>query len=202
MKILLVDAYDSFVHTIDQYLRTLGAQVDVIRNDQLDFDHIAVSSYSALVLGPGPGHPRDCGYVALIERFKGHLPIFGVCLGMQALALAFGGEVVCAKHRMHGKVSQIEHTGEGCFEGLPNPLSVTRYHSLIAEESHFPHSELAITARSLDDHYIMGVKHRVFQIEGVQFHPESICTDQGAQIFANFLLRIATPAEPRSVPVH
>ena len=196
MKILLVDAYDSFVHTIDQYLQTLGAEVEVVRNDQLDFVQIAASGYAAIVLGPGPGHPCDCGYVELIQHFKGKLPILGVCLGMQALAVAFGGKVIPAKHRMHGKISQIEHTGEGCFAGLPNPLSVTRYHSLIAEESSFPHQELQITARALDDQYIMGVKHRAFPIEGVQFHPESICTDQGERIFANFLSSIAKPVVP------
>jgi anthranilate synthase/aminodeoxychorismate synthase-like glutamine amidotransferase len=187
MKILLVDAYDSFVHTIYQYLLTLGAEVDVVRNDQLHFSQIEAAGYAAIVLGPGPGHPCDCGYVELIQHFKGRLPIFGVCLGMQALTVAFGGEVVPAKHRMHGKISQIEHDGEGCFAGLPNPLSVTRYHSLIAEESSFPHPELQITARSLDDHYIMALKHRQFPIEGVQFHPESICTAHGDRIFENFL---------------
>ena len=103
------------------------------------------------------------------------------------MTVAFGGKVVAAKHRMHGKMSQVEHTGEGCFSGLDNPLTVTRYHSLIAEEETFPHQALEITARSLDDHYIMALKHREFPIEGVQFHPESICTDQGDRIFANFL---------------
>ncbi len=200
MKILLVDAYDSFVHIIYQYLLALNVEVDVVRNDQTDFVHIAAGRYAGIVLGPGPGHPRDCGYVELIHRFKGHIPLFGVCLGMQALALAFGGEVVPAKNQMHGKVSLVEHDNQGCFENLPQPLAVTRYHSLIAEEASFPHGELIITARSLDDHYIMGVRHRQFDIEGVQFHPESIGTEQGERIFANFLRRccIPKPVSPNS----
>ncbi len=201
MKILLVDAYDSFVHTIYQYLLSLGATVDVVRNDQLDFAKIETAGYGLIVLGPGPGHPKDCGYVEVIQHFKNKLPIFGVCLGMQALTLAFGGEVVPAKHRMHGKISQIEHVSKGCLTGLPNPLAVTRYHSLIAEESSFPHQALEITARSLDDAYIMAVKHHQLPIEGVQFHPESICTDQGLQIFANFLSCNSTLAAPNSAPV-
>jgi anthranilate synthase component 2 len=137
------------------------------------------------MLGPGPGHPTDCGYVELIHHFQGKVPLFGVCLGMQAIALAFGGKVVKAKHLMHGKTSQISHTNEGCFVGLPKPLTVTRYHSLIAEEVTLPGNDLIITARSLDDHYIMGLRHRRFPIEGVQFHPESIGTEEGMALFQN-----------------
>jgi anthranilate synthase/aminodeoxychorismate synthase-like glutamine amidotransferase len=201
MNILLVDAYDSFVYTIDQYLQSLGAAVDVVRNDQLDFANIAAAGYDAIVLGPGPGHPRECGYVEMIQYFKNRLPIFGVCLGMQAMALAFGGEVVCAAHRMHGKVSQIEHDGLGCFAGLPSPLSVARYHSLIACEQTLSDA-LQISARSLDDHYIMGLRHTGLPIEGVQFHPESICTDHGLDILANFVSNIALPVVPKSVRAH
>lgn len=187
MKILLIDAYDSFVHTIYQYLLALHAEVSVVRTDQLDFAAIEAEQYDLIMLGPGPGHPKDCGYVELIYHFQGKVPLFGVCLGMQAMAVAFGGEVVKAKHLMHGKTSQISHTNEGCFVGLPNPLTVTRYHSLIAEEVSLPGKDLLITARSLDDHYIMGLRHHRFPIEGVQFHPESIGTDEGMALFHNAL---------------
>lgn len=191
MKILLIDAYDSFVHIIYQYLLSLGHEVDVIRNDKLNFTEIEATGYQCIVLGPGPGHPKDCGYLEVLEHFKTKLPLFGVCLGLQAMALYFGGRVVKASHLMHGKTSLVEHNNLGCFQNLPNPMTVTRYHSLIAEEVSFPHGELLISARSLDDHYIMGIKHRRYLIEGVQFHPESIGTEQGLKIFQNFLSEIS-----------
>lgn len=186
MKILLIDAYDSFVHIIYQYLLSLGHEVEVLRNDEIDLEKIEQAHYQTLVLGPGPGHPQDCGYLELIGHFKGKIPILGVCLGMQAIALYFGGKVVKATHLMHGKTSPVEHNHQGCFKGLPNPMTVTRYHSLIAEEASLS-PDLTITARSLDDHYIMGLKHKTLHIEGIQFHPESICTERGIEIFRNFL---------------
>ncbi len=192
MKILLIDAYDSFVHTIYQYLLALHAEVTVVRTDHMDFAKIEAEQYDLIMMGPGPGHPTECGYVKLIHHFQGKIPLFGVCLGMQALAIAFGGQVVKAKHLMHGKTSQISHTNEGCFVGLPNPLTVTRYHSLIAKEDTLP-SDLIITARSLDDHYIMGLRHRHLPIEGVQFHPESIGTEEGMALFQNAIILDQTP---------
>lgn len=191
MKILLIDAYDSFVHIIYQYLLSLGNEVDVIRNDKLNLKTIKKAKYDTIVLGPGPGHPKDCGYLEVIEYFKKKLPLFGVCLGMQAMALYFGGRVIKADHLMHGKTSEVSHTNQGCFRGFPNPMTVTRYHSLIAEEATLA-PELTITAKSLDDQYIMGLQHKTLQIEGVQFHPESIGTANGIEIFRNFLARIPT----------
>lgn len=189
MKILLIDAYDSFVHIIYQYLLSLGHDVTVIRNDKVNLTEVESANYQCIVLGPGPGHPQDCGYLALIDYFKNKLPLFGVCLGLQAMALYFGGNVIKAEHLMHGKTSLVRHNNQGCFEGCANPMTVTRYHSLIAEESTLP-SELVISARSLDDQYIMGLQHSGFPIEGVQFHPESIGTQNGIEIFKNFLARI------------
>lgn len=190
MKILLIDAYDSFVHIIYQYLLSLEAQVDVLRNDKVAIAEIEKAGYDLIVLGPGPGHPKDCGYTELLHHFKGKVPLFGVCLGMQAMTLAFGGEVVKAERLMHGKTSQIKHENVGCFRNMPQPFTATRYHSLIAKRDSFPHQELAITAVSLDDGYIMGLKHKHYLIEGVQFHPESICTQDGIKIFQNFLAEL------------
>lgn len=191
MKILLIDAYDSFVHTIYQYLLALNAEVDVVRNDKFSLTQIHQSHYDAIVLGPGPGHPRDCNYLQIIEEFKGKIPLLGVCLGHQALTLAFGGQVVKAQHLMHGKTSLVKHTGEGCFANLPTPFTATRYHSLIADKDSFPLQTLQITAESMDDGYIMGLKHRTLAIEGVQFHPESVTTKDGYKIFETFLAGIS-----------
>lgn len=187
MKILLVDAYDSFVYIIFQYIKSLGATVDVVRNDKLTFAEIEVRNYAGIILGPGPGHPSACGYVELINHFKGKIPIFGVCLGMQAIAVAFGGEVVKAQQVRHGKTSSVLHRNTDCFIGLANPVTVTRYHSLIAKSATLPQNELKVLARSIDDDYIMGLKHHDYNISGVQFHPESIGTENGLTIFSNFL---------------
>ncbi len=191
MQILLIDAYDSFVHIIYQYLLSLGVKVDVVRNDKVSLSAIDSGRYDALLLGPGPGHPKDAGYIELIERYGEQLPLFGVCLGMQAITLAFGGKIACAKHLMHGKTSQVKHDGEGCFQGMPNPFEATRYHSLITSEADFPEAQLIATATALDDGYIMGLRHRQLPIEGVQFHPESICTQEGIKIFGNVLGSLA-----------
>jgi anthranilate synthase component 2 len=187
MKILLIDAYDSFVHTIYQYLLALNVEVDVVRNDKFTLEEIRQRHYNAIVLGPGPGHPRESNYLQIIDAFKGEIPLLGVCLGHQAITLAFGGEVVKAQHLMHGKTSLVTHTGQGCFANLPLPFTATRYHSLIADKNSFPSNELEITAKSVDDGYIMGLKHRTFMIEGVQFHPESVTTQAGYKIFETFL---------------
>jgi len=186
MKALLVDAYDSFVHIIYQYLRTLGVAVKVVRNDKLSIGEIHDDRPHFILLGPGPGHPADSGYVTLIREFSGDIPILGVCLGHQAISLAFGGKVERATHLMHGKTSLIAHDGRGCFVGQPSPLKATRYHSLIVPEAELPDS-LVVTARANDDGYVMGMRHRSAPIESVQFHPESIYTENGIGLFINFI---------------
>ncbi len=190
MKILLIDAYDSFVYVIYQYLLSLDCEVDVVRNDKIVLKTIQEQDYDALVLGPGPGHPKAAGYLELLAALEQHLPIFGVCLGMQAISLYYGGAVVGAKHLMHGKTCTISHHNSGCFTGIANPLTVTRYHSLITTEDSLINTPLHITARADDDGYIMGIKHPHLPIEGVQFHPESILTENGLQLFKNFLRHV------------
>lgn len=190
MKILLIDAYDSFVYIIANYLQVLQCDVDVVRCDQLDQQGLE-QRYAAIILGPGPGHPRESGYLALLHAYAGRLPIFGVCLGMQAIGEYYGVPVVKAAHRRHGKVSEISHLGEGCFTGLPLPMKVTRYHSLIVNDAHLPNQDLVITARANDDHYVMGLRHRIYPIEGVQFHPESVATEGGMMLLKNFVAAIA-----------
>ncbi|GGA12400.1 anthranilate synthase component II [Dyella caseinilytica] len=187
MKTLLVDAYDSFVHIIANYLEVLGLQPDVVRCNEIDVAAIG-ANYQSIVLGPGPGHPRESGYLNILSAHEGKLPIFGVCLGMQAIAEYYGVPVVQAAHRRHGKVSTVEHTSQGCFMGLPSPMEVTRYHSLVADRAQLPSSMLDVTAESLDDHYVMGLKHRTHPIEGVQFHPESVTTPHGLDLIRNALL--------------
>jgi anthranilate synthase component 2 len=184
MKVLLIDAYDSFSHIIDQYLLTLGAETEVVRSRTRTVDQLAASAPDAVVLGPGPGHPADSGHVELVHAFAGRVPLLGVCLGHQAIGLAYGAEVAVAKHLMHGKTSPVEHDGEGVFAGAVSPLTATRYHSLIVT-GHSP--ELVVTATSLDDGYVMGLRHRTLAVEGVQFHPESVMTEDGLRLFGNFL---------------
>lgn len=185
MKILLVDAYDSFVYIIYQYFEQLGFEVEVCRNDMATPAFVEKRHPDFLVLGPGPGHPAEAGYVPLIDRFKAEIPILGVCLGHQAIGLAFGGKVVRASHLMHGKTSIIRHDGKGMLRAIPNDTSVTRYHSLLVSDENFP-SSLEVSARSLDDDYIMAMRHRDFPIESVQFHPESIYTQHGLAYFDGF----------------
>ncbi|MFF2192394.1 anthranilate synthase component II [Streptomyces sp. NPDC058157] len=184
MKVLLVDAYDSFSHIIDQYLLTLGAETEVVRSRTRTVRQLVESAPDAVVLGPGPGHPSDSGHVELVHAFAGRVPLLGVCLGHQAIGLAYGARIAVAKHLMHGKTSPVEHDGQGVFEGAPQPLTATRYHSLIVTD---PTADLEVTARSLDDGYVMGVRHRTLAVEGVQFHPESVMTESGLRIFGNFL---------------
>ncbi|MEU8218039.1 aminodeoxychorismate/anthranilate synthase component II [Micromonospora taraxaci] len=185
MKVLLVDAYDSFTHIIDQYLRTLGARTVVVRSRSRTSDELTALRPDAVVLGPGPGHPAESGHVELVHAFAGQVPLLGVCLGHQAIGLAYGGSVAVARHLMHGKTSVVGHDGRGVFAGASAPLTVTRYHSLIVADPAPP--ALEVTARSSDDGYVMGVRHLSLPVEGVQFHPESVLTEDGLRLFDNFL---------------
>lgn len=198
MKALVIDAYDSFVYIIYQYLLALDVDVDVIRNDKATVDSVRNSRPDFILLGPGPGHPADAGYVELINEFGGDIPILGICLGHQAIGLAFGAKVHRASHLMHGKRSSIHHDGQGCFREVVGTFQATRYHSLIVLEPHLP-SSLIVTARSADDGYVMGLRHRQKPIESVQFHPESIYTDNGLQIFDNFITTYVRGEEVRSI---
>ncbi|MGZ5036566.1 MAG: aminodeoxychorismate/anthranilate synthase component II [Usitatibacter sp.] len=184
--LLMIDNYDSFTYNLVQYLGELGEDVKVVRNDELTVDEIEALAPARIVLSPGPCTPNEAGVsLELIQRFAGRVPILGVCLGHQAIGQAFGGAVVHAKTLMHGKVSRIHHRGEGVFRGLPTPYDATRYHSLAIERESCP-EVLEVTAWT-DDGEIMGVRHRTLSIEGVQFHPESILTEHGHALLANFL---------------
>jgi anthranilate synthase component II len=189
--LLMIDNYDSFTYNLVQYLGELGEDVRVFRNDEITLDEIAQLAPSAVVISPGPCTPKEAGIsVALIERFARSLPILGVCLGHQCIGQAFGGRIVHAGQVMHGKTSPIHHEGQGVFADLPNPLTATRYHSLVIERNSLP-ACLEITACT-DDGEIMGVRHRQFPVEGVQFHPESILTEAGHDLLRNFLKRSST----------
>ena len=186
--LLMIDNYDSFTYNLVQYLGELGEDVRVFRNDEITLDEVAMLAPQAIVISPGPCTPKEAGIsVSLIERFAGDIPIFGVCLGHQAVGQAFGARIVHAKRVMHGKTSPIHHEDQGVFAGLPNPLTATRYHSLVIERESLPAS-LEITAWT-DDGEIMGVRHREKVVEGVQFHPESILTEAGHDLLRNFLKR-------------
>ncbi len=184
--ILVIDNYDSFTYNLVQYLGELGANLEVRRNDQITIDEIERMAPERIVISPGPKTPTEAGLcLDLIRRFSERIPILGVCLGHQAIGQAFGGEVVRAPEIMHGKTSLIEHDGETIFAGLPNPFPATRYHSLIVKREGLP-SCLEISATSPDG-LIMGFRHKSFKVEGVQFHPESVLTDAGKKLLANFL---------------
>ncbi len=184
--ILLLDNYDSFTYNLAQYLGELGCQIEVHRNDKISVDEVARRKPEKIVISPGPCTPREAGIsVELIERLAGKIPILGVCLGHQALGAAFGGKVVRAPKLFHGKTSEIEHDGKGIFRKLPNPFTATRYHSLIVERKSLPRV-LEISAQTHDG-IIMGLRHRKFRAEGVQFHPESVLTESGKQLLKNFL---------------
>ena len=184
--LLLIDNYDSFTFNLAQYLGELGADVHVHRNDAITLDQIAAWAPEKIVISPGPCTPTEAGIsVPTIRRFAGEIPILGVCLGHQAIGQAFGGRIVRAQRVMHGKLSPVTHDGRGVFAGLPSPFTVTRYHSLAIERSTCP-ACLEITATA-DDGEIMGVRHREFAVEGVQFHPEAILTEHGHALLANFL---------------
>ncbi len=184
--ILLLDNYDSFTYNLAQYLGELGCEVEVHRNDKISVEEIARRKPERIVISPGPCTPQEAGIsVELIEKLAGKCPILGVCLGHQAVGAAFGGKIVRAPKIFHGKTSEIRHDGKGVFRKLPNPFVATRYHSLIVERKSLPR-ELAISAETKDG-VIMGLRHRKFLIEGVQFHPESVLTDSGKQLLKNFL---------------
>ncbi|HXZ48368.1 MAG TPA: aminodeoxychorismate/anthranilate synthase component II [Usitatibacter sp.] len=186
--LLMIDNYDSFTYNLVQYLGELGEDVKVIRNDELTVDEVERLGPQRIVLSPGPCTPTEAGItLEVIRRFAGRAPILGVCLGHQAIGQAFGGRIVHAKTLMHGKVSDIHHSGHGVFRGLPTPFRATRYHSLAIERASCP-AELEVTAWT-EDGEIMGVRHRVLSVEGVQFHPESILTEHGHELLANFLKR-------------
>jgi anthranilate synthase/aminodeoxychorismate synthase-like glutamine amidotransferase len=186
--ILVIDNYDSFTYNLVQYLGELGAEPVVRRNDEIEVDEIEALAPSAIVISPGPKTPSEAGItVPLIRRYGPTTPILGVCLGHQAIGEAYGGQVVRAAHLMHGKTSEITHTGEGLFAGLPNPLRVMRYHSLIVDRATLP-AELEIIASGITDPTeIHAVRHRTHPVWGVQFHPESVLTENGRMLLQNFL---------------
>ena len=189
--LLMIDNYDSFTFNLVQYFGELGAEVKVVRNDELSVDEIRALNPERIVVSPGPCTPNEAGVsLAVIREFAGKLPLLGVCLGHQSIGQAFGGEVVRARVAMHGKTSPVFHKDQGVFAGLANPLTVTRYHSLVVRRESLPDC-LEITAwTQLDDgsvDEIMGLRHKTLNVEGVQFHPESILTEQGHELLANFL---------------
>jgi anthranilate synthase/aminodeoxychorismate synthase-like glutamine amidotransferase len=191
--ILVLDNYDSFTYNLVQYLGELGARMRVARNDALSADDVEALAPEGIVISPGPGNPDGAGIsLELIRRFHTRVPILGVCLGHQAIGQAFGGTVARAQRQMHGKTSPITHDGHGVFRGLPPGFEATRYHSLVVLEPGLP-ADLEITARA-DDGEIMGLRHRRYPVEGVQFHPESILTSQGKALLANFLALAPAPA--------
>ncbi|MGA8540818.1 MAG: aminodeoxychorismate/anthranilate synthase component II [Terriglobales bacterium] len=194
--VFVLDNYDSFTYNLVQYLGELGAKVEVRRNNEVTVAEIEALHPERIVISPGPCTPQEAGIsVELIRHFTGRVPykvpLLGVCLGHQAIGAAFGGQVVRAKNLMHGKTSQVEHDGKTIFKGLPSPMIATRYHSLIVAEDSLP-TDLEVSAWTSDKdgtRVIMGLRHKKFPIEGVQFHPESVLTDEGKKLVANFLKR-------------
>ena len=187
-RVLIIDNYDSFVYILAQYLGELGLNPIVLRNDKLTTDGVSDLDPDTILISPGPGTPDDSGIsMELIEEFKEKIPIFGVCLGLQSIGEFFGGNVIRAPAVMHGKTSLIKHDGKGVFKSLPNPFEATRYHSLIVDRGTLP-DDLEVTAET-DDGLIMGLRHKIFPVEGVQFHPESILTNVGYSLLENFFSR-------------
>lgn len=189
-RILMIDNYDSFTYNLVQYLGELGAQLEVRRNDAIDVAGVRAMAAQAVVISPGPCTPKEAGVsVALLREMAGELPILGVCLGHQCVGEAFGATVVRAGRLMHGKTSPIVHDGRNIFAGLPSPFDAMRYHSLLVAANSIP-SCLEVTARTAEGE-VMGLRHRTFPIEGIQFHPESIGTPEGKRLLANFLRMVA-----------
>jgi len=190
LKVLILDNYDSFVYNLAQYVGERADEVIVKRNDETNVEKVRALSPSKIIISPGPGTPSNTRYfgscTSIIQEIGRETPTLGVCLGHQGIVHAFGGEIVRARNLRHGKTSPIRHDGKGVFRGVKSPFEATRYHSLVAERKTLPRS-LEVTAQSLDDNEIMGVRHREFPIEGVQFHPESILTVPGRRIIENFL---------------
>jgi len=184
--IFVLDNYDSFTYNLVQYMGELGAEMVIRRNDDLTLDEVEALAPERILLSPGPCTPQEAGIlIPLIQRFTGKVPILGVCLGHQAIGAAFGGDVIRAPQLMHGKTSAVDHDGKSIFAGIESPMTCTRYHSLIVSEQTLP-NELEISARSSDG-IIMGLRHREHPIEGVQFHPESVLTQDGKRLIQNFL---------------
>ena len=190
MKVLVIDNYDSFVYNLVQYIGELGAETIVYRNDQVTLKQVKELKPDRIVISPGPGTPEDARYFGVCTEILQHVscevPTLGVCLGHQGIIHAFGGKVVSAKRLMHGKTSKIKHDGKGVFRGVHNPFTATRYHSLAGEKYSIPPC-LEITAESIDDGEVMGIRHTEYPIEGIQFHPESILCEDGKLIIKNFL---------------
>lgn len=190
--LLMLDNYDSFTFNLVQYFGELGEDVRVVRNDEISCDEIAALQPQRICISPGPCSPTEAGVsLDVIHRFAGQVPILGVCLGHQSIGHAFGGKVIRAQRLMHGKTDAVFHTGQGVFTGLPSPFTATRYHSLVVERASLPDC-LEITAWT-DDGEIMGLRHKTLAVEGVQFHPESIATEHGHAMLANFLRTSSKP---------
>jgi para-aminobenzoate synthetase component 2 len=197
-RVLVVDNYDSFVFNLVHYLAALGAQVDVRRNDALEPAEPLRLGVDAVLVSPGPGRPEDAGVcVELVRAVAGTLPVLGVCLGHQAIAAAYGARVVRAPELLHGKTSEVHHGGDGVFAGLPDPMTATRYHSLAVDPATLP-DDLEVTARTASG-VVMGLRHRTLPLEGVQFHPESVLTDGGHRMLANWMASAGFPVAPERV---
>ena len=187
--VLLIDNYDSFVYNVYQLLSELGAEVEVRRNDEVTVDDVNARKYRGIVISPGPGVPAEAGVSEeMIRAFQGKLPILGICLGHQAIGEVYGGRIIRSKQLVHGKTSRLIHNGSGLYEGLPSTVEVGRYHSLIVERETLPEC-LEVTS-SLEDGTVMGLRHKEFDVEGMQFHPESILTPDGGIMMQNFLRRL------------
>ena len=185
--VLVIDNYDSFTYNLVQYLGELGATIVVRRNDEASLESLRGLGHSRVVISPGPGRPEQAGVsLDVIKEFGQRMPVLGVCLGHQAIGLGFGGEVIRAPQPIHGKTSTVEHNGKGVFAGISTSFQAGRYHSLVVSEPTMP-AELEITARTKEDNLVMGIRHRTLPIHGVQFHPESVLTNEGRRILRNFL---------------
>ncbi|SHE46410.1 anthranilate synthase component II [Alkalibacter saccharofermentans] len=183
--ILMIDNYDSFTYNLVQYIECIGPKVNVARNDKITVEEIRELKPDVIVISPGPGRPEDAGIsLELVKEFKGEIPILGICLGHQTIAQAFGGKIVTARQPVHGKVNEVAHNGKGIFNGIKNPLKVTRYHSLVVERDTLP--DLFEITCETDEGEIMGIRHKSLPVEGIQFHPEAILTEMGMELLRNF----------------